>query len=320
MSVLLERAPGMYWQFIVEYSASKFAALPLWSALPIVGLPVALYLLHRGGAFDWLLRRLGVDARVLTPSPKIWIALGSILVFSLASGGIGFAIQEGYLFPATVVGRISSEACRDLSNVWVAAFFEDSKQSVATAPVDRNGFFRFVGLRNRRYSFVAYEIRDDRLYMSRFSIDAARASDADPAHEFPHEVFRIAPCGPIYYDSAQYELDERARTEIETCRGSLAAEPQIVLWIGHADAKGGETANLQLGSNRAFEAERAARAGSFASDANQMILSFGESRPAESGTHAAALASNRRVEIIALYRDRLSSHDNLSSPSIARKR
>jgi hypothetical protein len=311
----------MYWQFVIEYSASKFAALPLWSVVPIVGLLIAAYFLHRWGTWERLIGRVGGDARAFVGSPKRLLALGSIPIAFIATGGIGYAIQEGYLFPATVVGRISTEGCRDVSNVWVAAFLEDSKQSVEAVPVDRDGFFRFEGLRNRPYSFVAYEIQEDRLYMSRFSIDPTRTSEGDLAHAFPREVFRISHCSPIYYDSAQQDPDERAKLGIETCRQSLPGDPQIVMWLGHADEKGSDGANRELGADRAFEAARAARGLGFASDANQLILSFGENRPAELGRHAAALAANRRVEIVALYRERMASAPGDSpSSAFARKR
>jgi peptidoglycan-associated lipoprotein len=85
---------------------------------------------------------------------------------------------------------------------------------------------------------------------------------------------------------------------IETHARYLRANPDRKAVIeGHTDETGGREYNLALGQKRA-EAVRRALALLGVSDAQIEAVSYGKEKPAVLGSDEAALAKNRRAEII----------------------
>jgi len=101
----------------------------------------------------------------------------------------------------------------------------------------------------------------------------------------------------VYFDFDSAELDGDGK-ELVALHGKYMAEnPDANARLeGHADERGSREYNLGLGERRAA-AVRSLLQAQGASASQLSIISFGEERPADSGTGEAAWAKNRRVEI-----------------------
>lgn len=78
----------------------------------------------------------------------------------------------------------------------------------------------------------------------------------------------------------------------------LSANPSARVRLeGHADERGTTEYNIALGERRA-NAVQSALAAQGVSPAQTSIISYGEERPAVSGSSEEAYAQNRRVQII----------------------
>lgn len=110
---------------------------------------------------------------------------------------------------------------------------------------------------------------------------------------------RVEVCGIMNMDTNfatnQVTVVASKRARLEVFFDEIDAE--TVLIHGHTDARASDEYNMQLSQRRADAVARIARARGVAVLESR---GFGERRPAKPGTHAAAYAANRRVEIICL--------------------
>jgi peptidoglycan-associated lipoprotein len=102
----------------------------------------------------------------------------------------------------------------------------------------------------------------------------------------------------IYFEYDSFVIKSDYQGMIETHARYLRANPDRKAVIeGHTDETGGREYNLALGQKRA-EAVRRALALLGVSDAQIEAVSYGKEKPAVLGSDEAALAKNRRAEII----------------------
>lgn len=98
-----------------------------------------------------------------------------------------------------------------------------------------------------------------------------------------------------------YDSDALAPAELELVAAHarfLAANPRVRLRLeGHTDERGTREYNIGLGERRA-QAVRRAIALQGVADGNLATVSYGEEQPAATGSDEAALARNRRVELV----------------------
>ncbi|MCP3999842.1 MAG: peptidoglycan-associated lipoprotein Pal [Gammaproteobacteria bacterium] len=101
----------------------------------------------------------------------------------------------------------------------------------------------------------------------------------------------------IYFDFDSSDLDNQS-SELAKLHGAYLAEnPGVKVRLeGHADERGSREYNLGLGERRAASV-RSVLLVQGASASQLSIISFGEERPANTGTGESAWAENRRVEI-----------------------
>lgn len=108
-----------------------------------------------------------------------------------------------------------------------------------------------------------------------------------------------AQCGgdPVYFDFDAYSIrgDQRQKLDqVAACmRGGQVANIRLA---GHADERGTEEYNLALGQRRADAAKRYLQDQGVPSN-KLSTVSYGEERPAVSGSGESAWGRNRRVEI-----------------------
>jgi peptidoglycan-associated lipoprotein len=125
--------------------------------------------------------------------------------------------------------------------------------------------------------------------------NAAREDSLRRAREAMEGV-RSALTAPIYFEYDSDALGESARTALDQKLSILQSNSGVRLRIaGHADERGSDEYNLALGQRRAAAAKRYLTQRGIP-EAQIEIISYGEERPAASGSDESAFAQNRRDE------------------------
>jgi peptidoglycan-associated lipoprotein len=102
----------------------------------------------------------------------------------------------------------------------------------------------------------------------------------------------------IYFDFDSYEIPAQYRDIVSAHARRLATSGAMKVRLeGHTDERGSREYNIGLGERRA-QAVRRALMLQGAGDGQLVTVSYGEERPAASGSDETAYAKNRRVEII----------------------
>jgi peptidoglycan-associated lipoprotein len=102
----------------------------------------------------------------------------------------------------------------------------------------------------------------------------------------------------FYFDFDSSELSAEDRDALVFHAEDLKANPtRRVRLEGHADERGTREYNLALGERRAQAVERYLQVNGV-SAAQMETISYGEERPAQTGTTEAAFTANRRVELV----------------------
>ncbi len=198
----------------------------------------------------------------------------------------------------TIEGRLDNEELRDLSDVLVLALRAGSAVAGAYAEVDPDGYFSFNGLYRDRYLLVAFELVDDErtILMSEFGRDLRSEGDELRAYRYPQSSGNLIELGTLRFDTGRHELDVRARQQVQQMSEAVPTDLYLILWFGHADERGDDASNEELGRRRAVRARDVAReVAAHLNTTRHIVASFGENWPAEPGDWADALAANRRV-------------------------
>ena len=125
--------------------------------------------------------------------------------------------------------------------------------------------------------------------------NAAREDSLRRAREAMEGV-RSALTAPIYFEYDSDAIGEAARSSLDQKLAILQANGGVRLRIaGHADERGSDEYNLALGQRRAAAAKRYLTQRGIP-EGQIEIVSFGEERPAASGSDESAMAQNRRDE------------------------
>ena len=107
---------------------------------------------------------------------------------------------------------------------------------------------------------------------------------------------RNAISAPIYFDFDQSTITDQARATLESKLPILNANPNLRIRIaGHTDERGSDEYNMALGQRRAAAAKRYLTQRGIADNRIETV-SFGEERPAATGSNESAWAQNRRDE------------------------
>ncbi len=123
-------------------------------------------------------------------------------------------------------------------------------------------------------------------------VQPVQIGGTDAAMPGPAGVARI-----IYFDYDSYTIKPEFQGAIEAHARYLAANKTRKLAVeGNTDERGGREYNLALGQKRA-EAVRRGLGLLGVTDAQVEAVSFGEEKPAVTGSDEAAMAKNRRAEL-----------------------
>lgn len=101
----------------------------------------------------------------------------------------------------------------------------------------------------------------------------------------------------VYFDFDSFVVKDDYRAVVETNAKALVASRQKRMTIeGHTDERGGREYNLALGQKRAEAVQKAMQL--MGVEASQVeAVSYGEERPAATGSTEEAWAKNRRAEL-----------------------
>ena len=101
---------------------------------------------------------------------------------------------------------------------------------------------------------------------------------------------------PIYFDLDRSDIKPQFESILETAAATLKSSGGSAVIEGHTDERGSYEYNLALGERRAVAVRRYLY--NLGVPVSQLsVVSYGEARPAVSGTGEAAWALNRRAEI-----------------------
>ena len=101
----------------------------------------------------------------------------------------------------------------------------------------------------------------------------------------------------FYFEFDKSDLSAEARAALVHHANQLKANPNMRYRLeGHADERGTREYNLALGERRAQAIERYLQVQGVSATQLETI-SYGEERPAQTGTTEAAYSQNRRVEV-----------------------
>jgi peptidoglycan-associated lipoprotein len=128
--------------------------------------------------------------------------------------------------------------------------------------------------------------------------DAATTKAPSPDAEEQPQVEPVPKLhlGPVYFAYDEALLSDEARAELQRAGYLLGSHPELrVLLTGHTDERGTVEYNLALGDQRARVCrDYLSRLGI---DGERIrTLTYGEARPAASGSDDTAWSKNRRVE------------------------
>jgi peptidoglycan-associated lipoprotein len=132
----------------------------------------------------------------------------------------------------------------------------------------------------------------------RDSINRANAAREDSLRRAREgmDAIRSALTAPIYFDYDSDAIGDAGRSTLDQKLAILQSNSGVRLRIaGHADERGSDEYNLALGQRRAAAAKRYLTQRGIP-EARIDIISYGEERPAASGSDESAWAQNRRDE------------------------
>lgn len=258
-----------------------------------------------------LIRYFRKDLSPRTGAARVWIEryqkhllLGAIVVAFSLYGAVASGRHLGYLRHLAVPFQLEAAPGYDARNVWIVASLRGSGVSDATALME-DGRVVVPDLFRREYDVLALRITDGEreFHYTEFHQDL-RSEIVGPAHQFPAHVRRIKKLGSYYFDTARHTLDAQTLREVFKTLSVIPEDVERLLWFGHADERGPDSANFWLGLKRAMQVRLEAPLGKpHMTDAAHIVASFGEEWPALLGTGPKIETENRRVTVFAVLRD-----------------
>ena len=115
---------------------------------------------------------------------------------------------------------------------------------------------------------------------------------------------------PVYFEFDKSDLTSDDIAKLDAKIPLLNANPDLrIRAAGHTDSRGSDEYNMALGQRRAASAKRYLTQHGIAASRVETV-SFGEERPAATGTDEASMAQNRRSEF-----EIIAGGDNITIPS-----
>lgn len=128
------------------------------------------------------------------------------------------------------------------------------------------------------------------------SVGTGNENQVSESDRLNQEVVRACLNPVLYFEFDKSTLTAETRRDLDGCARALRASPRNIRLEGHADERGTREYNIALGERRAKSvADYLISSGVSASRIE--TISYGEERPAVSGSNNSAWQKNRRVEL-----------------------
>ena len=127
------------------------------------------------------------------------------------------------------------------------------------------------------------------------SVDQERSA-REAELERQNQAVRACLSSVLYFEFDKSSLTAETRRDLDSCASALRASPRNIRLEGHADERGTREYNIALGERRA-KAVADYLISSGVSPSRIETVSYGEERPAVSGSNSSAWQQNRRVEL-----------------------
>jgi peptidoglycan-associated lipoprotein len=112
------------------------------------------------------------------------------------------------------------------------------------------------------------------------------------------DINRNSPLQPVYFALDSFELDQQARTVLQTSADVLKSQPTWQITVeGHCDERGTAEYNLSLGERRSIAAKSYLVTLGIAADRLRTV-SYGKEFPFDPGHDEAAWSKNRRAHFV----------------------
>ncbi|MGH7664550.1 MAG: peptidoglycan-associated lipoprotein Pal [Gemmatimonadaceae bacterium] len=191
-----------------------------------------------------------------------------------------------------LAGTVAVAACRDPEPPAPPPAPVINEDSIAREQARRDSIARAEQMR-----------RDSIANLERMRRDSIAAAEGRRAG------LRNSMTATIYFDFDESSIDDQARATLESKLPILNANAGLRIRVaGHTDERGSDEYNLALGQRRAASAKRFLVQRGIAESRIETV-SFGEERPAMTGSDESAYAQNRRAEF-----EIISGADNLMLP------
>lgn len=129
-------------------------------------------------------------------------------------------------------------------------------------------------------------------------LESSQVPSTTPGDAAAAEMQRRLAQRIIYFDFDNAEIRPEFRDIVAAHAANLARSPNMKVRLeGHADERGSREYNIGLGERRSQSVRRALMLQGVG-DGQIVTVSYGEERPAQSGSDEAAWAKNRRVELV----------------------
>lgn len=129
-------------------------------------------------------------------------------------------------------------------------------------------------------------------------LESSQVPTTSPGDAQAAEMQRRLAQRVIYFDFDNAEIRPEYRDVVAAHAANLSRTPTMKLRLeGHADERGSREYNIGLGERRSQSVRRALMLQGVG-DGQIVTVSYGEERPAQSGSDEATWAKNRRVEIV----------------------
>ena len=120
--------------------------------------------------------------------------------------------------------------------------------------------------------------------------------EAPPKKAPEHVQQMVANFSRVYFDFDSSTLDSSSKAALDENVRIMQDHPDVKLELqGHADERGTTEYNLALGARRADAVKKYMSSAGVASS-RLTVVSYGEERPAASGSNESAWSKNRRAE------------------------
>lgn len=241
-------------------------------------------------------RSRGRRERILSSLSRICLGVLAVSVAVL----VAIALQQRRGLVEARAFHADQTACR---NIDANAVGRGGNSVGRAAVTDDRGYFKIKGLGSGDHYVILYQVVGEQILTAEFVVPVGNSHDSPPGCQFPSSAWEMHQFSIVYFERNSCRLDRQDRREVLKIANLLANDPKYddcrLVIQGLCSEPGSERHNLRLGERRA-RAVRDVLVDFGIRPERLLMVSYGESKLADTGDDDAAHARNQRVECILL--------------------